>query len=460
MWLRKCLLFCVVLNVNCQDEGDTESESEQLEEGEHKLSENILMMLEHFKEPNPVGLPGAEIPDPYPIPPMKHSTSLATMHFENTAVYGISKFRILYVNAEIKKMEVQAALMLDAVQARGDYFMTTWIGSGHGPFTVDITGLKIMARATLDVNKNGKLVVKDIVIDLGSNAVTAQFENLGMLGGMLQSLINNAGSFLFDSIKPYILEEAYIKARNIISSKLDEFAGDLQFPNSISPLDMVIIDARNKYRDMQLDPYQIKDYNKSVGIFTVRLFNTLLTGISSFHRIGNITFMMENNTFVTDFEIGTQKLEGQTQWDVSAVSGLMSKTGSASFSVEYINARIVLAQPVDTRKNPVFRDLKLDIGNIQVRCDGLGTLDYIIEFGVNVVPNLLRYQLISSLENPIRERVQEALDRVNVELFIKIGLHKFEQMQDMSFQNYANTHQINQAKDLNGDDFFNFYETL
>lgn len=63
-------------------------------------------MLDHFKQPDPVGLPGAEIPEPYPVPDMKQSLSFGTLYFKNTAVYGINKFRILHVNAEIGTMEV------------------------------------------------------------------------------------------------------------------------------------------------------------------------------------------------------------------------------------------------------------------------------------------------------------------------------------------------------------------
>lgn len=72
------------------------------------MSENILAILEHFKQPDPVGLPGADIPEPYPVPDMKQTiSSFTTVYFKNTAVYGISKFRILYVNAEIGAMEVR-----------------------------------------------------------------------------------------------------------------------------------------------------------------------------------------------------------------------------------------------------------------------------------------------------------------------------------------------------------------
>lgn len=77
-----------------------------LAEGEKKMSESILKVLEHFKQPNPQGIPGVKVPDPYDVPDMKQSISLGTLYFKNTAVYGISKFRILYVNAEIGALEV------------------------------------------------------------------------------------------------------------------------------------------------------------------------------------------------------------------------------------------------------------------------------------------------------------------------------------------------------------------
>ncbi|XP_075981455.1 uncharacterized protein LOC142980058 [Anticarsia gemmatalis] len=457
MWFNKLIFICAFVSVFSQDDTEEDSsETEKLAEGEKRLSENVLAILEHFKQPDPVGLPGAEIPEPYPVPDMKQSLSFGTLYFKNTAVYGISKFRILYVNAEIGSMEVQAAMTIDALQARGNYTMSTWLNRAQGPFTVDITGLKITARATLGVERDGKLRAQDIVIDLGFTNIAVNFENLGFFGGMFQGIINSVGNFLFDSIKPYVLKEAYTKVRAEINTKLDEVAGDMQFPNSISPLDMVIVDVRKKVREMKLDPYQIKDYNTTVSIFTVTLANTWITGISSFHRVGNITLKMENHTAIADFEIGTQKLEGRTQWDISAVGGLMSRAGTSSFSVEYISARIILAQPLDTRKKPIFRGLELEVGNIQVRWNGAGTIDYVIEFVVNILPNLLRYQIMDAIEGPLKERVQQELDKLDVEDLIKKKLPELDAMQGQGFKLSALKGPPMAEEIHDEDDFFNF----
>ncbi|XP_073947386.1 uncharacterized protein [Choristoneura fumiferana] len=433
------------------------SEQSRLEHGEKKMSELILEMLEHFKKPDPVGVPGADIPDPYPVPDMRQSVSFGTnMDFKNTLVHGISKFRILHIDAEIGKMEVNAALLIDKLQARGNYTMSSWVSRARGPFTVDVTGLKITAKANLGVEREGKLRAQDIAIDISFSTMAANFENLDFIGSMFQGLVNSAGAYLFDSIKPYILKEAYTKARTEINNKLDQVAGDMQFPNSVSPLDMVIADARKKVREMDMDPYKVKDYNTTVSVFTVVLSNTWITGISSFHRVGNITLRMQNNTVIADFEIGTQKLSGSLQWEMTAIRGLMTKAGTASFTVEYVSGRIVLAQPLDTRNCPEFRDLDLEIGNIQVRCDGAGTLDYVIELFVNVLPNLLRYQIMDALEGPIRDKVQQELNKINVEETIKQELPRIDEMQEEGFKLSSLKDSPTSVTSYDEDDFFNF----
>ncbi|KAJ8734999.1 hypothetical protein PYW08_014249 [Mythimna loreyi] len=456
MWLEKIVLFFLILAVYAQDESDEEDTTERLAEGEKKLSDNIMLMLNHFKQPDPVGLPGDVIPDPCPVADMKQSLSLGTLRLTNTKVYGLSKLRILYVNAQVEELKVTAALRIDTLQARGNYSISSLFSSSKGPFTVDITGLNIIAIANVGVERDGKLRAQDIHADITSTTLSTNFENLGFLGGMLQSLINSGGSAFFDSTIPSILKEVYPKARAEINTKLEEVAGDLQFPNSISPLDMVICDLRNKVTDMKLDPYHVQDYNTSVSIFTIALSNTWITGISSFHRVRNITLKMENNTAVADFEIGTQKLEGRTQWEVGAISGLLNRAGTASFSIEYISARIILAQPLDTRKTPVLRDIDFDIGNIQIRWDGAGTLDYVIEFAVNVLPNLLRYQIMDGLEGPLRGRVQQELDRLNVDELIKQELPKVDEIQEKGFK--LSSLKAPAAVDVKYDDdeFFNF----
>lgn len=64
-----------------------------------------------------------------------------------------------------------------------------------------------------------------------------------------------------------------------------------------------------------------------------------------------------------------------------------------------------------------------------MRSDGAGTFDYVIEFLVNILPNLLRYQIMDALENPIKTKIQDEMNKINVEKLIKDNIPAFEKMQ-------------------------------
>lgn len=89
--------------------------------------------------------------------------------------------------------------------------------------------------------------------------------------------------------------------------------------------------------------------------------------------------------------MGTQEIEGRTHWEVSVIGGVVSRAGTVSFTVEYFRVQVNLSQALDTRKRATLEELNLELGNIQTRVHGAGTLDYLMEAAVNILPNLLRY---------------------------------------------------------------------
>lgn len=89
---------------------------------------------------------------------------------------------------------------------------------------------------------------------------------------------------------------------------------------------------------------------------------------------------------------------------------------------------VAVEQPLDIRNRPKIKDLQMELGNIQVRCDGAGTIDYVVEFVVNILPNLLRYQIMDAMENPVKTRVQEEMNKFDVEKALHEYLPKFEQL--------------------------------
>lgn len=90
-------------------------------------------------------------------------------------------------------------------------------------------------------------------------------------------------------------------------------------------------------------------------------------------------------------DAGTQEIEGKTHWEISVIGGFLSRAGTVSFTTQYFRVQVKLSQPLDTRGKPSLEGLDLELGNIQARVHGAGTIDYLVEASVNILPNLLRF---------------------------------------------------------------------
>lgn len=72
---------------------------------ELSLDVRIRQLLEHFKQDDPKGIPGAPIPDPMPIPDFKGSFSVADINFSEAQLYDLSQFRLNYVRTDLKQLK-------------------------------------------------------------------------------------------------------------------------------------------------------------------------------------------------------------------------------------------------------------------------------------------------------------------------------------------------------------------
>lgn len=256
------------------------------------------------------------------------------MQFENVKVHGLAKFRIKHIRADLAAMQVKAALQIDNLNVAGNYTLSTWVSKSQGPFTVRLTDVNILAIAKLEVQREGNLEAQEMNMDINFKNIDMNFERLGFFASVFQGAINSVGTFVFDSIKPFILSEVNTNMRNDVNKQVRELPQ--KFPNSISPFDQLISEARKKVRDNGYEPFRLEDYNYTASLVGIKTTHTWLTGLSSFHRVGNVTFELLNNTLHLRMEVGTQQLKGTTHWEVSFIGGVMSRAGIASFSVEYL----------------------------------------------------------------------------------------------------------------------------
>lgn len=98
--------------------------------------------------------------------------------------------------------------------------------------------------------------------------------------------------------------------------------------------------------------------------------------------------------------------------------------------------KVIIRQSLDTRNTPKLEDIQLEVGNIQIRSNGAGSADYLIEMGVNILPNLLRRMIIDALESPLRARIQEELNAINTEKLIHDNLDKIDEEQKNGFKSF------------------------
>lgn len=82
---------------------------------------------------------------------------------------------------------------------------------------------------------------------------------------------------------------------------------------------------------------------------------------------------------------------------MNVAGGVLSRSGTVTFAVEYARVEMNISQPLDTRKKATMENLDLELGNIETRVHGAGTLDYVAEAGLNVLSNLLRYESSATL---------------------------------------------------------------
>lgn len=76
-----------------------------------------------------------------------------------------------------------------------------------------------------------------------------------------------------------------------------------------------------------------------------------------------------------DLHVGTQKIMGSSQWEISASKGMITRAGNVAFTIQHIKAILIVSQSLDTRKRPQINDLQFELGNIQVSCIAIFYID-------------------------------------------------------------------------------------
>jgi hypothetical protein len=179
-------------------------------------------------------------------------------------------------------------------------------------------------------------------------------------------------------------------------------------------------------REKQLDPFIIPEHHLSSWSYgNFQLTEGILQGLATIHRTGALIITFEENIVKISLHMGAKNLRGDMKWKWSAFSGLLEKEGIITFSIEYLTAHVKVGQPANLDKPTTIDKIDLEVGNIAVYSDGLGTMDYVLEILVNILPNLLRKQIVDFLEEPLKEYVEEEVRKaVEIEKIIEKQLNQ------------------------------------
>lgn len=204
-------------------------------------------------------------------------------------------------------------MTFDSLQVIGRYRMSSWFSTSSGDFNVTLISVQAQGFAGLVVDSEGLMQATNITFDVGFKDITMKFENLGFFGSLfqvnqiivfflnkahihkkgrktlkfklLQGIINSVGTFIFDSIKPLILNQINDQVQTNVNTQMRKF--DQILPDSVTPLDMAIAVGRTQIQDGGMDPFSIPEYTNMLGTgVVVKIFNGTLHGLSTIHRYG------------------------------------------------------------------------------------------------------------------------------------------------------------------------------
>lgn len=281
----------------------------------------------------------------------------------------------------------------------------------EGYYNVTLTELHVDGHLSLKVSESGHLETNNINMNMNYKNLHMDTDKINI--PFYDTFVNTFTNFVVQTIKPIIMKLVNIMIKDELDEKMKHFK---RFPNTIPPVDLLIAESRQQIRSMGYDPWCVEDFANAFNfnIFSLDINNIMISGLSNIYRVGDMHVTIENKTITSVVHIGTQELEGHCQWKIGA-AGLLKTTGVLSFSIDYIRLEANVTQPMDTRLVPYLNEMGLSVGNIQLRMDGAGTIDYLAEALVNIVPNILRNQIVDAMELPIKKRIQDFLDKINMQ---------------------------------------------
>lgn len=299
-----------------------------------------------------------------------------------------------------------------------------------GPFNVTLMDVDTEAIARLEPDDRGQLQAAETDMDMRFADCVLDFKNLGLAASLFQGVISTMGSTLFEGIKPFIIAEVKDNMMADVNAQIRSITGKM--PKTKVPIaDLAVAEGRAYVRRMGYDPYRLADRQIKQGPLTLRITELTVSGLSSFQRLGDIGVQVRSSVLQLSLHVVTDRVTGSLRWQYQMeLIKTYGRSGVTNFTVDHVQVRAVVNQTLDIRNKPVLDRLDMEVGKVTVTMDRQEPLDYVVELAVNQLPSLLRHIIVDALEEPVKGKVQELLDEVQVEKLVEERLPELDRMSD------------------------------
>ncbi|CAG0918221.1 unnamed protein product [Notodromas monacha] len=383
--------------------------------------QEVQEILEHFKQADPVGIPGIPVPDPMSIKDFQDKFGIVRIKFKDAVVHNLSKFKIDYVSLDLHSMEISLGINVPEVEMTGHYELLTLFSKSKGPFSVILKDVFAEGKTVLHTPREARhLEAEKLELDMSFRKILVNFENLGLMTKVLRGIMSQIGPSVFNSIKPGILsqvEELVVKDLNAALKKIP-----FQFSHSIKPIDVAMIHACGFARDNKYDPFHVPEQHVETSFLSLNTSGMSIYGLSKVQRGDHVIVSLRNNTIEARVEISTEEVTGSSKYKARVLS-IWDVEGEIAFEVDYVKVGIMVTQPLNLDQKMSLKDVDLEIGRVRITPLGDATsasfAERILQAAVGIISGTVRNMIACVAEEPIRQMVEELMQEVDVEKMVR-----------------------------------------
>lgn len=394
----------------------------------NKLSDQIKLVLQKYKETGNVVVPDVKVPDPMHIPDMEKRVSMVNMKFKNQTVYGLSNFTVQHINTDLEKMQVYVMLHMRQLVILGNYSMSSFLSRASGPFNVTLLDVTTEGAAALHYTDDGKLEASETDMDMSFRDIKLDFKNLGLMGAFFQGVAGAVGSLIFEGIKLPIITEVNTKMKDDVNLKIRAMSSGIKTNSKMSPVDQAILEGRTYVKEQGYDPYTMQNRSLNIaGLLKINITEFTLRGLSRFYRVGEVSLSMDNGTVEFDLHLAADNLTGNCVWSAGFGRSKL-RDGISSFTVDHIQGKAVIKQSLNLDTPPLLHDIDFLLGNVALKTNREDALEQVAELIVNNLPLLIRHIIVDGMEQPVKFQAQKLLDQVDVSKIVDNHLPRIDQL--------------------------------